>query len=522
MPKTRSSAPKTSKQRRVRGAAPISPEALGSLSHEFRTPLNGILGMARVLEGTPLSAEQRAYVAALRDSSEHLLSLVNDVLDFAKLGAGKVELKLAPVDVEGLLRTVCELMSPRVREKGLEIAWAAPGGLAPILADEGRLRQILLNFAGNAVKFTTEGGVLIRAEETEPGRLRFTVEDTGPGVSKAARKTIFEAFAQADQAQETLLAGAGLGLAIARQLARAMKGDVGVGAAAGLPGKGAAFWVEAAFEAAGPAADEAALSGRRIGIASPSAVVRAGARGQVEACGGAAVEACDAAALIAATEPGDVVLLDQALAKGRRYLAAPEGRTAIVLLAPEERGRIARYRKAGFAGYLIKPLRRASLAARALADPAEGAQPAQVHDDERVQVATAPGARVLLVEDNPINALLARTLLTREGCTVDHARAGEEALAAVKVGAYDLILMDMRMPGLSGVEATRRLRASGVATPVVALTANAFEEDRHACLAAGMDDFLVKPLSPEALRAVLSRRLGKARFTPQAARAKVG
>lgn len=522
MPKTRASARNTSKPRPNRGAAPISPEALGSLSHEFRTPLNGILGMARVLEGTALSAEQRAYVAALRDSSEHLLSLVNDVLDFAKLGASKVELRLAPVDVEGLLRTVCELMSPRVREKGLEIAWSASGDLPTIMADEGRLRQILLNFTANAVKFTTEGGVLVRAEAKARGRVRFTVEDTGPGVSKAARATIFEAFAQADQAHETLLAGAGLGLAIARQLARAMKGEVGVGSASILPGKGAAFWVEAPFEAAGPAAMRTSLAGRRIGVASPSAVVRAGARGQIEACAGEAVEACDLASLMAATAPGDVVLLDQALAKGRRYLTAPENRTAIVLLAPEERGRIARYRKEGFAGYLIKPLRRASLADRVLADPAQGAAPTRGHDDERVRVATAPGARVLLVEDNPINALLARTLLTREGCTVDHARAGEEALAAVKVGAYDLILMDMRMPGLSGVDATRRLRAEGVTTPVVALTANAFEEDRHACLAAGMDDFLVKPLSPDALRTVLSRRLGKARFTAHTARAKVG
>jgi CheY-like chemotaxis protein len=524
MPKPASSAPKSSKPRPSRGAAPISPEALGSLSHEFRTPLNGILGMARVLEGTQLTSDQRTYVAALRDSGEHLLSLVNDVLDFAKLGAGKVELKLAPTDVEALLRTVCELMSPRVREKGLEIAWSAPAGLAPILADEGRLRQILLNFAGNAVKFTVAGGVLLRAEPGRGGRLRFTVEDTGPGVSKAARSRIFEAFAQAEQGSETLHAGAGLGLAIARQLARAMGGDVGVGAASVLPGKGAAFWVEAPFKAAGPAVADRPLAGRRVGVASTSAVVRAGARAQIEACGGEAVEACDLAGIVAATAPGDTLLLDNALAPSRRYLTAPEGRRAIILLAPEERARIARYRRAGFEGYLIKPLRRASLAARVLAEATEGAQPVRgsdAHEDERVRTATAPGARVLLVEDNPINALLARTLLGREGCAVDHARAGEEALAAVKVGEYDLILMDMRMPGLSGVEATRRLRAEGVTTPVVALTANAFEEDRHACLAAGMNDFLVKPLSPEALRAVLARHLAKARFTPGAARAKV-
>lgn len=503
--------------------APISPEALGSLSHEFRTPLNGILGMARVLEGTPLTAEQKTYVTALRDSGEHLLNLVNDVLDFAKLGAGKVELRLAPVEVESLLRTVCELMSPRVREKGLEIAWAVSPGVGTILADEGRLRQILLNFAGNAVKFTSEGGVLLSAVQTPDGVLRFTVEDTGPGVSKAARKTIFKAFAQADQAQETMLAGAGLGLAIARQLAQAMGGDVGVDRAKGLPGGGAAFWMQARFEPVGAAPADASLAGRTVGIASPSAIVRVGARRQIEASGGTAVEASDVAALTAATGPGDVLLIDEALAKGSRYLKRPEGRRAIVLLAPEARGRIARYRKDGFAGYLIKPLRRVSLAARVLAkDAAEGGKAAaHAHEDDRALSAAARGSRVLLVEDNPINALLARTLLTREGCTVDHARGGAEALAALKVGAYDLILMDMRMPDLSGVEVTRRLRAQGVTTPVVAVTANAFEEDRHACREAGMDDFLVKPLSPEALRGALSY-WAKARWTPGAARAKLG
>jgi CheY-like chemotaxis protein len=410
-----------------------------------------------------------------------------------------------------------------VREKGLEIAWSAAPGLGRIMADEGRLRQILLNFAGNAVKFTSEGGVLISAAPRPGGALRFTVEDTGPGVSRSARRTIFKAFAQADQSQETLLAGAGLGLAIARQLAQAMGGDVGVDAAVGLPGGGAAFWMEATFDAAGPAVETGALAGRTVGIASPSAVVRAGARRQIEACGGAAVEADDLASLVAATAPGDVLLLDEALAKGSRYLKRPEDRRAIVLLAPEARGRIARYRKDGFDGYLIKPLRRVSLAARVLAPSGtgDGTPRKAAHEDDRALSAAARGARVLLVEDNPINALLARTLLTREGCTVDHARGGAEALAALKVGAYDLILMDMRMPDLSGVETTRRLRAQGIRTPVVALTANAFEEDRHACSEAGMDDFLVKPLSPEALRGTLSY-WAKARWTPGAARAKVG
>ncbi|MBJ7409907.1 MAG: response regulator [Phenylobacterium sp.] len=498
--------------------AQISAEQLASLSHEFRTPLNGVLGMARLLEGTKLTAEQKAYVSALHDSGQHLLTLVNDVLDYAKLGAGRVELHPAPMEVEGLLRSVAELLSPRAREKGVEIAWAAPPAPAAVHADEGRLRQILLNFAGNAVKFTDTGGVLIAASSPEPGRLRLRVEDTGPGVSQSDRERIFEEFAQAEAAHADL-GGAGLGLAIARRLARAMGGEVGVETA---PGGGACFWFEAAFPTIPAVIPTRPLEGRTVGIASPNPVVREAARLQIEACGGEVVATAALPEAIARTRPGDVILVDASLAAANGALRPPLQRHAIVLLAPDERERLARYRRAGFAGYLIKPLRRASLAERVLiaagaaADPS---QPAQV--DERVATAAAPGARILLVEDNPINALLAKALLNREGCEVEHAVGGAEALAAAEVGVFDLVLMDMRMPGLSGEETARRMRAGGIKTPIVALTANAFEDDRHACLAAGMDDFLVKPLSPDALRAALTRWTVSALPKP-AARAKFG
>jgi CheY-like chemotaxis protein len=491
--------------------ARVSAEQLASLSHEFRTPLNGVLGMARLLEGTRLTDEQRAYVSALRESGEHLLGLVNDVLDFARLGADKIELHPTRFEVESLLRSVCELLSPRAHEKGLEIAWAAPAGIGAMVADEGRLRQILLNFAGNAIKFTSEGGVLVTAAET-PAGLRFTVEDSGPGVSEQAREKIFDAFEQADPLRDVQLGGAGLGLAIARKLASAMEGAVGV-ETAGLGG--AAFWFEARFDrAAGEA--ERPLARRTVAIASASPITAEAARRQVEAAGGKAVTAPTLAAALAASRSADVILVDRALAGD----AAPAGRTALVLLTPEERGEIETHRAAGYAGYLIKPLRRTSVADRVLAARRKADQAAAV--DDRIAPAVAPGRRVLLVEDNPINALLARTLLTREGCGVDQAGGGEEALAALAVGEYDLILMDMRMPGISGLEATRRVRALGVKTPVVALTANAFEEDRHACLAAGMDDFLVKPLTPDALRAALARWTGAPDWTEMAERAKVG
>ncbi|MDO8379147.1 response regulator [Phenylobacterium sp.] len=485
--------------------ARVSAEQLASLSHEFRTPLNGVLGMARLLEGTGLTAEQKAYVAALRDSGEHLLSLVNDVLDFAKLGADKIELHPATMDVEGLLRSVSELLSPRAQEKGLEIAWAAPPGIGQALADEGRLRQILLNFAGNAVKFTETGGVLLTVAERPGGRLRFSVADTGPGVTQAARDKIFEAFAQADPSYDAQLGGAGLGLAIARKLAAAMEGEVGVEDA---PGGGALFWFEAAFPRLG-GVREAALAGHVVGVMSPNPVVAESARRQIEAAGGVPVNGQDRMA--------EVLLVDHAFAPS----CPPDARPAIILLPPDQRARIESYRAQGFAGYLIKPLRRASVAERVLAVLGEGAHRAEAPEDERIAPAIAPGARVLLVEDNAINALLARTLLAREGCKVDHAGGGEEAMAALKVGRYDLILMDMRMPGMSGLDATRALRASGVDTPVVALTANAFEDDRHACLDAGMNDFLVKPLAPDALRGVLAR-LSRGGWTETADRAKVG
>jgi CheY-like chemotaxis protein len=485
--------------------AQISAEQLGALSHEFRTPLNGVLGMARLLESTRLTAEQRAYAAAIRDSGDHLLTLVNDLLDFAKLGAGKIELHAGELQVEELLRSVAELLSPRAREKGLEIAWSAPVGGETIRADEGRLRQILLNFAGNAVKFTEAGGVALGLARGERGRLRFTVEDTGPGVSEAMRDRIFEAFTQADPAHEKL-GGAGLGLAIVRRLAMAMNGEVGVEP---RDGGGAVFWFEAPFRDLGVAGGPAPLAGRKVGVASGNPIVREAALRQIQACGGDGVDACDVDELSARTRFGDVILVDHALAKGGRLLRRPPERRAIILLAPEERALIGRYRRSGFVGYLIKPLRRASLAERVLIAAGAERAASAVADDDRIAVAAAPGKRVLLVEDNPINALLARALLTREGCEIDHAAGGEEAIAAVKVGAYDLILMDMRMPGLSGVETARALRAWGLTTPIVALTANAFEDDRHACLDAGMNDFLVKPMSPDALRAVLTRWTGR-------------
>jgi signal transduction histidine kinase/CheY-like chemotaxis protein len=492
---------------------------LAALSHELRTPLNGVLGMAGLLAGTPLDADQRTYVQALKETGAHLLGLVNDVLDLAKLESGQIDLEPAPVDIELLLQGVCELLSPRAHEKGLDIAWAAVDAPSEVLADEGRLRQILFNLTGNAIKFTQTGGVLLQvrcsARDESHAQLRFCVTDTGPGVPEAEQARIFEEYARAP-GDTARLEGAGLGLAIVRRLAAAHGGAIGLTA----PEQGGAqFWFEARFPLAGQAARGRPLEGLAVQIVSLSDTVRSAAVRQLEACGARAF-----ASEVYEPAPGvEVMLVDRPLAG-----QAPEGPPALVLLTAEERAEIKGLRARGFAGYLIKPLRRASLAERVLAVVAgtaaagsgAGSRSRPV-EDERLSPACAVGVRVLMAEDNPINALLARTLLEREGCVVDCAANGLDAVQAGRLGAYDLILMDQRMPGMDGVQAARALRDAGVKTPIVALTADAFEDDRRACLNAGMNDFLAKPLEVGALRAALSRWTRARPFTPGEAKDKL-
>ena len=481
------------------------------MSHEMRTPLNGVIGMLGLLQRTRLDGAQRAYLESARSSAEHLLGLVNDLLDYARLEAGKLEFDAAPVDLESLVRGVAELLSPRAHEKGLEIVWSVAPDAVDIVADEGRLRQVLFNLAGNAVKFTESGGVSITVERVNGAasrpKLAFIIDDTGPGVPVEARKRIFEEFGHVDASDASRFGGAGLGLAVVAKLATAMKGSVSVGDRPAGPG--ARFRFEAAFPAVKGADRGQALAGHAVAVVTPDPFVQAAAAAQIAASGGKV--APDAA----------VVLMDHAArAAGCGLAARPAHGRGIILLKPSERDLIARYKGAGFHGYLIKPLRRASLAERVLAAAGAmtlkpGLPPPPPADDDRVALTRFSGTRVLLVEDNPVGSLLAATLLRREGCAVETAASGYEAVDAMKRARYDLVFMDMRMPGMDGPSAARAIRATGDQTPIIALTAHAFAEDRRTCLEAGMDDHLVKPLELETLRASL------ARWTNRAERAKV-
>jgi len=478
-------------------------EFLRLMSHEMRTPLNGVIGMLGLLSRTRLDGAQKAYATAARDSAEHLLGLVNDLLDYARLEAGKVEFEKAPVDLEALVQGVAELLSPKAHDKGLEIVWTVAPEAPDVLGDDGRLRQILFNLAGNAVKFTPAGGVHISVERAggpdERPILRFVVEDSGPGVPVEARARIFEQFGHVNADDAVRHGGTGLGLAVVERLARGMGGKASVQDARQ---GGARFVVEVAFDRA-PGAEEGRgqpLEGLGVGVSSPDRFVQAAAAGHIQASGGTA-------RLVADTGQAEcpIMLIDHAGAKDGVLAAPPDGARGVILLRPQDRDLIQRYRDHGFAGYLIKPLRRASLAERvqAILKTASSSTPAR--DDERVAAPRFAGLRVLLAEDNPVNALLAKTLLRREGCSVETAASGDEAVGSMARARYDLVLMDMRMPGMDGLAATRAVRARGDETPIVALTANAFAEDRRACLEAGMNDHLAKPIDVDLLRGALAR-----------------
>ena len=495
---------------------------LANVSHEVRTPLNGILGMAELLDGTALDAEQGTYVAAIRSSGSALASLIDEILDFSKIEAGKVDLSSESFDLIALVEGVVELMAPRAQGKSLEIASTITADVPRrVIGDPIRLRQILLNVTGNAVKFTDDGGVGLRVSVAcgEDPLLRFDIIDTGPGVPTDRRAAIFEDFEQADSSTTRMHGGTGLGLAISKRLAERMGGSLSL--AEQSVGRGSLFTILLPFPADGAATrDLPALQARTALIVANSPFEAPFMAERLTDAGVRITLLEDAEAALGCLRAGrnfDLVIIDCALGEsvtrdlGAAARAAGAGQT-LVLFSPYERRAFGQNSSRGYDGWLVKPVRSQTLFALAGKTPAT----APPVDRSIARVLGAPiGPAVLLAEDNAINALLATRHLQKLGATVTHAPDGLAALAlaeaALDAGTpFDALVLDIRMPGLDGLEVARRVRLAELAryappSRLIALSADLVDSERRSASRAGIDEFLGKPISFARLEAALAR-----------------
>ncbi len=534
-------------------------EFLSNVSHEVRTPMNGVIGMTTLLLDTDLDRRQREYANVIRSSADALLLVINDLLDYSKIEAGKLELERIEMDLRAHVEEVATTQAVAAAAKKLELVVDVAADLPErVLGDPGRIRQALANLVSNAIKFTDEGEVSIHlSRERGPVKdlIRFSVRDTGIGLTAAQQARLFRPFAQADASTARRYGGTGLGLSIVKRLAELMSGEVGVQS---RPGAGSIFWFSARLPACAreyveDAPPPSPTEGRRVLVVDDNDTNRrvigellAGADYEVETAA-SAVEALTLLERAAASgQPFQAVLTDHRMpgidgigfARRIRATAAIAETRLVLYSSIDDRSNRQELRELGFAGHLSKPMRRKDILAtmeRVLSHAAlEFTQRlrAIVTRDVIVEDRQRRGRTVLLVEDNPTNRRVAELFLERAGCDVVLAEDGSEALARLRERQVDLVLMDVQMPVMDGLEATKRIRqeiSGGARIPIVGLTASALKEQVELCRVAGMDDVISKPLEHERLEAVLERyapaigtRTGRHVIRPPAERAAPG